>query len=331
MIKELSIIITTFNRRDRLIRQLRSIYKQTIYNQVNIIILDNCSDYDITETLNSEFSNEELSVLELVIRPYNIGMLGNISNAFTISKTKWMWLLSDDDETTEFSICKILELIKKYPNILSIKFSKIRQFQKKDYGEKRITSIRTLLDFCISDCIDLGNLIFMSNNVYNNENLKPYIKDAFTFSYTYFPHIVPILLGLCDNKKDVIFVSDSIVKYVESEIPPSYDYLVSIYLGALSIADIPFDICDRDYKDLLCFFEMNPFWQISNDFYHSTFSKKKHLYKKVYSSYSNNRWCISNWFTYNLFKFQMTIGSNFISNFILQFKKIVKMILNIFF
>ena len=120
------------------------------------------------------------------------------------------------------------------------------------------------------------------------------------------------------------FISKSVVKYKSPDFPPSSEYLVSVYLGALSIADIPFDLNKKDFKDLIHFFEMNPFLKISNDFYSSSLIQKKYLYKKIYYNYSRNRWRISNWITYNLFKFQITIKSDFISCFVVILKKLLK-------
>ena len=51
---QLSIVIPTYNRKDRLIRQLRSIYNQRESSLVDIVICDNHSDYDVEAAIRSE-------------------------------------------------------------------------------------------------------------------------------------------------------------------------------------------------------------------------------------------------------------------------------------
>lgn len=321
MENKLSIIIPTYNRKNRLITQLKSIFIQTQYNQVNIILLDNCSDYNLYTTLKENFKEEEFSILTIITRQFNIGMLGNVSSSFVNCETKWMWLLSDDDVTTENSILKILEYIDKYPDILTFKFTHIRQFQKINYAEIDVKNISELLDCCNNHGIDLGNLIFMSNNVFNIEKLKPYLSSAFTYSYTYFPHIIPVLLGLNSEHNKVKFISYSVVKYNSPENAMTSDHLVSLYLGASTIVDIPFNLNKKDFNRLALFFEMNSFWKISKDFYSSSFSQKIYLYEKIYYNTSKISWNLSNWIIYNIFKFQMFIKHDFISHFFDRVKK----------
>ena len=244
--KRLTIVITTYNRKTKLTAQLKSIFKQPLYCGLNIIISDNCSDYNLRDVLKCNFSSHELSYIEIIEHPFNIGMIGNISNSFLLPKTKWMWLLSDDDETTIDSIEKIFKFINLYPDLVAFKFTKINDEIKTYYEQQNVESISQLLKFCKENKIDLGNFIFMSNNVYNIDLIKPYLDSAFKYSYCYFPHIIPILSAL-DNNLKLKFIQDSIVNYKDPEIPPESDYLVSIYLGASSICDIPFNISENDY------------------------------------------------------------------------------------
>ena len=53
--KHLTIMITTFNRRERLLRTLHQIEQQGYFEQYCILISDNCSDYDVKDMLDKEF------------------------------------------------------------------------------------------------------------------------------------------------------------------------------------------------------------------------------------------------------------------------------------
>lgn len=321
--KQLTVVITTFNRQSRLIAQLKSLFDQPLYEILHIIVSDNCSDYNVEEVLFNSFSSKELRCVEIIKRPFNIGMIGNISNAFLLAKTKWMWLLSDDDETTQESIATIIRYMEMYPLIMGFKFTNISLLYNKMYIQTDVASISELLSFCKENEIDLGNFIFMSNNVYNMDIIKPYLGSAFEYSYSCFPHIIPIIMGLNNNYK-LKFVPLSIVHYKEPEIRASSNYLVSIYLGAMSISDIPLSLSNKDFNDFRNFFKMNPFLTISNDFYNSSYLQKKYLYKKIYSSMFNVNWSLKNAVIYRIFYFQICVGSNFISTFFLSFKKLIK-------
>jgi len=224
MEKQLTVVITTFNRQYRLLVQLKSLFNQAEYEKLHIVISDNFSDYNLEEVFSNSFSSKELACIEIIKKPFNIGMIGNISNSFLLVKTKWMWLLSDDDETINNSIATIIKFIELYPFIMGLKFTKINETNIRDHIQQDVRSIPELLLFCKRYEIDLGNLIFMSNNVYNMEVVKPYLGSAFEYSYSSFPHIIPLIFGL--NNNDILkFIPLSIVKYKDPEICPTSNYL----------------------------------------------------------------------------------------------------------
>ncbi|MFV8327798.1 glycosyltransferase family 2 protein [Flavobacterium sp. ZS1P14] len=326
MNKQLTVVITTFNRENRLINQLKSLFNQPLYENLHIVVCDNCSDYNVAEVLSNSFSSKELTCIEIIKRSFNIGMIGNISSAFLLVKTKWMWLLSDDDETTQDSIATIIKFIEMYPLIMGLKFTNINDLNRKEYIQTDVGSISELLFFCKENEIDLGNFIFMSNNVYNMEIIKPYLGSAFEYSYSYFPHIIPLIIGLNNNDK-LKFIPLSIVEYKEPEICASSNYLVSVYLGAMSINDIPLNLSKKDFDDFRNFFKMNPFWTVSTDFYNSSYLQKKYLYRKIYKSVFSINGSLKDAVIYRLFYFQIYIGSNFISSFFLNLKNIIKKVI----
>lgn len=325
--KKLTIVITTYNRKNKLIAQLKSIFRQPLYCELNIIISDNCSNYNLKDALKCNFSPHELTFIKIIERPFNIGMIGNISNSFLLPKTRWMWLLSDDDETTIDSIETIFKFINLYPDIAAFKFTRINDEIKTQYEQQDVESISQFLKFCKKSGIDLGNFIFMSNNIYNMEIIRPYLDSAFKYSYSYFPHIIPILLAL-DNNLKLKFIQYSIVNYKDPEIPPKSDYFVSIYLGASSICDIPFNISKNDFNELRNYFRMNPFWIISNDFFNCSYPQKRYLYNKLYKSMFKVDNTFANALVYRLFDFQISIGSNFFSTSYLNLKRKIKKIVS---
>jgi GT2 family glycosyltransferase len=184
--KILTIVIPTYNRKIRLINQLRSIVLQPEYKNVEVVVLDNHSDYDIANSLKEHFSFNDLSNIELKRNPFNIGGDGNLSNSFMFCKTKYMWLLSDDDETSINSIKTILANIAENENVAMFKYS-IGNFVPEE--DKTISNIDEFIDYYRSGVHSSGTMIFISNNIFNMELLIPYITSAFTP----FHFIIPVV------------------------------------------------------------------------------------------------------------------------------------------
>lgn len=278
--KELSIIITTYNRKERLFDQLRSIFRQSNYLQVELIILDNNSDYDLLTMLNLSFSKEELSIVEVIKRPYNIGMVGNLSTSFMYCKTKWMWLLSDDDETTLSSIEIILNNIHNNKEIAIFKYS-IKNFYPEDF--KTISTIDEFIEYYKNGSHTSGNMIFMSNNIFNLELLHPYLGYASIHGYTYIPHIIPIIAGLCSNKIKMAFIPDVIVSFKPPE-PGSNWNFIPVILGLSSFGDLDVSMNKKQHNRLCSL--------VVRDFNHLKFIydlslikkrwKRKYIYTKVF-------------------------------------------------
>jgi len=118
----LTILITTYNRKERLIGMLRSIEKQKMYDQCEIVISDNASNYDVKKTIKENFNKDFCDTITIHRWAFNTGMSTNMSISFSLVNTDWCLYLSDDDEMTNSSIEKILSDIKENPNAIAIKY-----------------------------------------------------------------------------------------------------------------------------------------------------------------------------------------------------------------
>src|SRR5574344_1254415 len=99
MNKKLTIVITTYNRRQPLYEQLHSLEIQGQYDKYSIIVSNNCSDYDVDKWLDEKLSLDFRNIVTVHNRKYNVGSDVNIAFSFQLVETQWMWLLSDDDVT----------------------------------------------------------------------------------------------------------------------------------------------------------------------------------------------------------------------------------------
>jgi glycosyltransferase involved in cell wall biosynthesis len=239
----LSIVIPTYNRQKQLFNQLKCIFKNDISKLNEIIILDNCSQYDIWDTIK-QFENNKIRVIK---NPFNIKVHSNIANAFYYCKSQWLWLLSDDDEIVEDAINKIWFEIDRCSNKTGmIKFARVASPQK----DNIVYNLKDFINYYYPEKDKKrGDVVFISTNVYNLKNLGEYQGYAFEFSYTYIPHLIPIFKGLDDENISVTFSSKQIVEYI----PPRDDgwSMYTVGKGLSTLTHLPLKLTDKFWRMFL--------------------------------------------------------------------------------
>lgn len=122
--KDLSIAIPTYNRKDFLIENLRQIVGIIGKNKdrISLVISDNAST-DGTDSAIQELLNSVDFEVEFYRHPNNIGSNSNFD--FIISKcaSKYVYLMGDDDVLFPNSINTMLEYISKYPSVSFFHFN----------------------------------------------------------------------------------------------------------------------------------------------------------------------------------------------------------------
>jgi len=247
MKNELTIVIPTYNRKTRLLSTLQSIFLQDTKTIEKVIVIDNNSNYDVQEVLNL-FENDKLV---LVKNPFNTGMIGNLTNSYLYCKTKWMWLLSDDDDVHVNSIEKINNYIKISADVSSVRFVDIYTIQHEIKPMFDVNCIESFIDY-YDKVGKKGELMFMSNAIYNLDILNPFFRYSYTFSYTYIPHLVLTLFALNKGNK-VRIVDDKIVTFKDSESGSGWDAL-EVYLGISTFSHLPLELNKYYKRKLLSLF-----------------------------------------------------------------------------
>ena len=108
----LSIVIPTFNRSAQAAKQLTNIDRQlresSIRKEVEVVVLDNCSD-----EANRGVIAELASKLGIAIKSNssNIGLAGNYRRAFEVATGLFVWTLGDDDIVTSEAVRNTLQTI----------------------------------------------------------------------------------------------------------------------------------------------------------------------------------------------------------------------------
>lgn len=246
MEKILTVAITTYNRRERLLNQLHSLYKQPESSEISIVIIDNHSNYDVRSAIIDEFGEEKCSNLKVSVNPVNFGMGANLAMPFLNCDTKWLWTLSDDDLTLEGSLKTIFEDINKDPNTLMYKY---QINNRKTYPDTQVNSIPEIIDFYLSNKLGSGHLIFLSTNVYNMEIAMQYYGLTLTRSYCDIAQLLPVFHALDNGAGHVTFRNIPIVEFVRPEPGSSYNYLHTA-VSISTTAQYQFNMSDHYHKKL---------------------------------------------------------------------------------
>lgn len=205
---KLTIAIPSYNRNEILKKNLAYLLPQ-LFDEVNIVIYDNCSDILVSETLKNElkcFDN-----LKVFRNETNIGLSGNLIRCIEFCETNWVWLLSDDDEPNENAIKNIMKYINEYPDVHFLNF-------KSDYVPNRENDIHLAGENeFIEKAESFNNLFLMSLGVYNVQKVRPFLKFSYIYSYSLVPHFVMVIVSLKESgnvilSKDIVITSQGTTK-----------------------------------------------------------------------------------------------------------------------
>lgn len=238
---KLSVCIPTYNRRERLLAQLESLLGQKEGEKVQIVVVDNASSYDVKEALIEQFGQGIFNRVKLVRNRYNIGMAHNLASLFLHCETEWCWTLGDDDRTLPGGIARVLEDIERYPDIA---FTKYNLPHCPPLREAIVSSLQEFWEYYDgAGILTAGELVFLSNNVINLRLLEPYLEKAHEYSYTYVPHLVPILYGLKHGLK-ARFSPDHIVEYLIPDPGQRWNYQRT-FMGITTALHLDLGLSDK--------------------------------------------------------------------------------------
>ncbi len=285
-----TIVIPTFNRQKQLINTLKILQRQS-NKEFDILLLDNCSNYNVQSIVDQINVNQHINI-QVERHDANIGMCTNLAMAFLKCKTKWCWLVPDDDVVDVDAIEKIYKAIKKYPMCGFLEFP-VMDYSSYIHGEQVFRSIKEYIyhfqNIYKNGYYAPGNMIYCGNRVFNMDILKSYIEEIFEYSYSAVPHLVLAMMSL-SAKNEAIVIPSSIINFNKGE--GTKWNVEKICSGLLIIRNLPLNV-DKKIMDSLMTLVMPPFAFVLKCVYTNTgkttcYSPYK-LYKNVYYSIMNYR------------------------------------------
>ena len=194
----LSVIITTYNRYEKLLKQIKRVKSQT-YKNIEIIISDDCSDDDTYKVQNLEY-------IKYIKTPKNVGCANNSLFALNQANGEFVIFLSDDDELIDNNFFE--EAINEFENnqVDLVIARSIIEFQgklyKREYSFKKYYNNEEFLKECINFNFSFTDYFSFSSMIFK--------KDKFI-------KISPFISVLQDKFGDINSVDlSNIIKYIYS-------------------------------------------------------------------------------------------------------------------
>lgn len=233
---KLTIAIPTYNRPDRIKNTISHLLPQ-ITPEVQVSVLDNCSDVNIKDFLTGHFGDELADRVEVIRHRVNIGADANFLRCVELCTTEYIWMLGDDDRIEANAVALILEELNNFKNhdLIGINFnSNCCQVERK--SSVTISSIDELtekLDF-------FGNWLFISTSVYKTQEYLKHIRYQMWGAYSMASQLVAPMAAISNNK--TLVLSDKyIVSNVAQDLNQKWsDFQISLSLTSLLEANIGF-------------------------------------------------------------------------------------------
>lgn len=205
MEQQLEIVIPTYNRVENLNNTLNQIFNSNISDKVFVTVIDNCSPYKIESQLLPKAINN--SNFRLLTNKTNIGLCGNILRCFESSRSKWLWVLGDDDDIDFNVLEEILpKLTGDYYNFSSEMYS--RKYEIKGNG---------INDF-VSNLDSYSNCLYISSNFYRIDAFLTSLSLGYMNTASLAPQIA-ILLGGLNNDIEFCLSNKILIRDREKSVP----------------------------------------------------------------------------------------------------------------
>ncbi|OUN68411.1 hypothetical protein B5G11_12660 [Drancourtella sp. An57] len=247
----LTVLIPTYNRKQRLIRTLDALNKQSDQD-FGIFISDNASNYSVLDEVLNRYDQTFVQRITLHVQKSNVGADMNIASVLAKCDTQWGWLLGDDDYIEEYAVETIKKQINKNSQCSAIWFS----ISKKTMEDIIMETLDDLIDILRMNNFN-GDWIFMSNKVYNIPETVKYFESMFFRLYTRIPHCIPILEMLKNKEKVCVVNSLQIVKHDPMEHDITW-HINSTVTGLRTIMDYNSGLPYSKHKELVKYTVFRP-------------------------------------------------------------------------
>lgn len=198
----LTIIITTFNRKELLIESLESAICQKTKYPYKILLIDNCSSSSIVSSPDflAKYSSKNVTI---VINRDNYGMFGNMNQGASIANTEYISYLHDDDIYSDNFVEEVMDTLTRHSNISSLhvgvsRISKGERIEKKLSNKLRKSPV---YDVLFNGPVAPTGIVFKRDDFLKyggyNENYHPTADYCLAVLMSYFTNYYKLQKSLC--------------------------------------------------------------------------------------------------------------------------------------
>lgn len=220
----LTVAIPTYERAAQLETTLHRLLPQIQRNgTVRLLLLDNASSVPAQQVYESVGIPLPDANLSIVRHPCNLGGGGNLMRCFELVETKWLWVLSDDDDPSPNAIETILSDLEAdhsfvYYSVPSIQKPVFESFE----GECILgDSFESLLERFDDN---IGQLAFISAYVFDVECFRQHFTLGHLLSVTWMSHLMMAMKVLSGDGRWMIS-RKSIVDYRAASQSDSWGFM----------------------------------------------------------------------------------------------------------
>ena len=232
---KLTVAIPTYNRNQILLENIRALLPQ-LSADCKLLIIDNCSDVPVSETLGELLSDYAHLDIEIRRNRVNVGGSANVMRCFEYCETEWVWVLGDDDRVRPDAVRTITKSVAAHPQSLFINFASEIEQRKASFTTEGIDDFVARMD-------SFSNVLLISTSIYKARELAPHIKLGYLYAYTLAPQFVTLLSAI-GEKGVCSFSHEAIINW--SEAPASQQWsAMNFALGLPLVLDLPLKSATR--------------------------------------------------------------------------------------
>lgn len=202
---KLTIAIPTFNRNKLLLETVKAIVPQ-LRNDAELLIIDNNSDIPCSDTLIDILGEHDGQNIRVLRNRVNVGGNANILKCTEEAFGEYVWVLGDDDHPTENAVEIIFELLFSNPDLIWLNFKSEDPINQPLRQES--TKHSSLIKF-LASLESISELVFISNNVFKADLIKPAIHFGYLHLDKNFPIGTALIKGISDSQVEGTYLIEN--------------------------------------------------------------------------------------------------------------------------
>lgn len=233
---KLTIGIPTYNRNITLNESLIHIFPQISNNKnIELLIIDNCSDEPVIDSISHAFSDLPDN-LRVIRNRYNVGANDNILRVIEHSNGDFVYVLGDDDHVLPNAINIILVAIEKHNNAWFINFNTPLPGHIVRTKESVFSNLGSFIDGIDS----FGQIMFISDGVYNVDKLRLGLRFGHFYQNTCAPGFVTLLYAMRQNNDSgqVVLTNQRIIDITTTAAIETQMSIIPVIQGLTFLAEL---------------------------------------------------------------------------------------------